>query len=136
MAGLSESANVENMKTEHLILNVEDFAPARYVKTRLLRNAGFLVEEASCGRQALEMVARLQPVLVLLDVKLPDIDGLEVCRRIKSDSATRSVIVIHTSAAYLSAQDIRNSLESGGERYLPVPFEPQDLIAAIHAVLH
>lgn len=124
------------MTPEILVLNVEDYEAARYVKTRLLRNAGFRVEEASCGEEALELVARLQPGVVLLDVRLPDIDGLEVCRRIKADPATRSVSVIHTSAAFIAPQDIRNGLASGSEGYIPAPFEPHDLIAAIHAVLH
>lgn len=124
------------MTSELLILNVDDYDPARYVKTRLLRNAGFVVEEARCGQEALELVERLQPGLVLLDVRLPDIDGLEVCRRIKGNPHTRSVSVIHTSAAFIAPEDIRNGLESGADRYIPVPFEPHDLVAAVHAILH
>ena len=124
------------MTSKILILNVDDYDQARYVKTRLLQNAGFLVEEASNGRDALEMAARLQPGLVLLDVRLPDIDGREVCRRIKADPATSGMNVIHTSAAFITEQDVRSGLASGADRYIPVPFEPQDLIAAVRAVLH
>ena len=124
------------MTSKILILNVDDYDQARYVKTRLLQNAGFLVEEASNGIDALEMAARLHPSLVLLDVRLPDIDGREVCRRIKADPATSRMNVIHTSAAFISEQDAREGLASGADRYIPVPFEPQDLIAAVRAVLH
>ncbi|MFC4929865.1 response regulator transcription factor [Massilia sp. GCM10023247] len=124
------------MTSKILILNVDDYDQARYVKTRLLQNAGFLVEEASNGSDALEMAARLHPSLVLLDVRLPDIDGREVCRRIKADPATSRMNVIHTSAAFISEQDAREGLASGADRYIPVPFEPQDLIAAVRAVLH
>ena len=124
------------MTSKILILNVDDYDQARYVKTRLLQNAGFLVEEASNGVDALEIAARLHPSLVLLDVRLPDIDGREVCRRIKADPATSDMNVIHTSAAFTSEQDARTGLASGADRYIPVPFEPQDLIAAVRAVLH
>ena len=124
------------MTSKILILNVDDYDQARYVKTRLLQNAGFLVEEASNGIDALEMAARLHPSLVLLDVRLPDIDGREVCRRIKADPATSDMNIIHTSAAFTSEQDARTGIASGADRYIPVPFEPQDLIAAVRAVLH
>ena len=124
------------MTAKILILNVDDYDQARYIKTRLLQNAGFLVEEASNGIDALEMAGRLHPSLVLLDVRLPDIDGREVCRRLKADPATSDMNVIHTSAAFISEQDARAGLESGADRYIPVPFEPQDLIAAVRSVLH
>lgn len=124
------------MTAKILILNVDDYDQARYIKTRLLQNAGFLVEEASNGVDALEMAARLHPSLVLLDVRLPDIDGREVCRRIKADPATSGMNVIHTSAAFISEQDARDGLASGADRYITVPFEPHDLIAAVRAVLH
>ena len=124
------------MSSPILILNVDDYDAARYVKTRLLRNAGFRVEEASNGGDTLELVARLQPSLVLLDVRLPDIDGREVCRRIKADPATRAVTVVHTSAAFITERDVHAGLASGAARYLPVPFQPHELIAAVRAVLH
>lgn len=124
------------MTSKILILNVDDYDQARYVKTRLLQNAGFLVEEACNGVEALEMAARLQPRLVLLDVRLPDIDGREVCRRIKTDPATSGMNVIQTSAAFISGQDVYEGLASGADRYITVPFEPQDLIAAVRAMLH
>ena len=76
------------MKQATLILNVEDNDAARHAKTRLLINAGFRVEEASDGAQALAMVAALQPALVLLDMKLPDISGWDVCRQIKANPLT------------------------------------------------
>ncbi|MET0857112.1 MAG: response regulator, partial [Telluria sp.] len=87
------------MNQDILILNVDDNDGARYVKTRILLNAGFRVEEAANGTDALSMVARVAPALVLLDVKLPDINGIEVCRRIKADPATCDVLVLQTSAA-------------------------------------
>ena len=81
------------MNQQIIILNVDDNDGARYVKSRILQGAGFQVEEAANGTDALAMVARLRPALVLLDVKLPDINGIEVCRCIKADPATANVLV-------------------------------------------
>jgi CheY-like chemotaxis protein len=67
-----------------LILNVDDNDGARYAKTRILQSAGFRVVEAENGTDALEIARRDEPDLVLLDVKLPDINGIEVCRPIPS----------------------------------------------------
>ncbi|MFL5280845.1 MAG: response regulator, partial [Rhodopila sp.] len=66
-----------------LVLNVDDDAANRYVKTRSLQMGGFQVIEAADGNTALAMTAERQPLLVLLDINLPDLNGLEVCRRIK-----------------------------------------------------
>ncbi|WEF33482.1 response regulator [Pseudoduganella chitinolytica] len=114
-----------------LILNVDDYEQARYVKTRLLRNAGFVVAEAANGQDAIRMAAAMLPALVLLDVRLPDIDGIEVCRRIKTDPATCVIRVIHISAAFITAQDIARGMASGASQYLVVPYQPQELIAAV-----
>lgn len=119
-----------------LILNVEDYEAARYAKTRVLQNAGFRVEEAHNGVEALEMVERLQPELVLLDVRLPDISGLDICRLIKANSATSRTFVIQTSAAFVSEQDKARGFESGADRYIAAPFEPRDLVAMIRSLFH
>ena len=63
-----------------LILNVDDTEPLRYAKTRILQRGGYRVEEAASGARAMELVEKLRPTLVLLDVKLPDMSGTEVCR--------------------------------------------------------
>ena len=66
------------------ILIVDDDEAARYVKSHLLRRQGYAVSEASLGRDALALAAAEEPHLTLLDVKLPDLSGIEVCREIKS----------------------------------------------------
>jgi PAS domain S-box-containing protein len=123
------------MNQDTLILNVDDNDGARYVKTRILLNAGFRVEEAANGTDALEMAARLLPALVLLDVKLPDINGLEVCRRIKADPATCVVLVLQTSAALTARDDKIRGLEGGADNYLAAPIEADELIANVRALL-
>ena len=117
------------------ILNVDDNDGARYAKTRILLSAGFDVAEAANGTDALDMVKRLSPALVLLDVKLPDINGIEVCRRIKAESDSSSVLVLQTSAALTGRADKIRGLEGGADNYLAAPIEADELIANVNALL-
>src|ERR1700722_1011738 len=82
-----------------LILNVDDYAPGRYARTKILRQAGFTVIEAQTGAETLRLVDELKPSLILLDVNLPDMNGFEVCRRIREDSHTAGTTIIHVSAS-------------------------------------
>ncbi|MFC0134014.1 hybrid sensor histidine kinase/response regulator [Massilia eurypsychrophila] len=123
------------MNQDTLILNVDDNDGARYVKTRILLNAGFRVEEAANGTDALLMVTRVEPALVLLDVKLPDINGIEVCRRIKGNPATCDVLVLQTSAALTGRDDKIRGLEGGADNYLAAPIEADELVANVRALL-
>lgn len=118
-----------------LILNVDDNDGARYVKTRILQGAGFQVAEAANGTDALTMARRLLPELVLLDVKLPDINGIEVCRQIKADLATGTILVLQTSAALTGRDDKIRGLEGGADNYLAAPIEADELIANVNALL-
>lgn len=118
-----------------LILNVDDNDGARYAKTRILQVAGFKVIEAENGADALSMVLDRLPDLVLLDVKLPDINGIEVCRRIKETPATSMVMVLQTSAALTGRADKIRGLEGGADNYLAAPIEADELIANVNALL-
>ena len=84
------------MPTASLIVNVDDDDAARYVKSRILKLAGFQVLEASTGAGALDMVRERAPGLVLLDVKLPDINGREVCETIKRDPVSYTHLTLPT----------------------------------------
>jgi PAS domain S-box-containing protein len=118
-----------------LILNVDDNDGARYAKTRILQSAGFRVVEAENGTDALTIALRDEPDLVLLDVKLPDINGIEVCRRIKADPVTASILVLQTSAALTGRDDKIRGLEGGADNYLAAPIEADELIANVNALL-
>ncbi len=118
-----------------LILNVDDNDGARYVKTRILQSAGFRVIEAANGTDGLEMARKQMPALVLLDVKLPDISGIEVCRRIKADVTTCTVLVLQTSAALIGRDDKIRGLDGGADNYLAAPIEADELIANVNALL-
>ncbi len=115
------------------ILNVDDTEAARYAKSRSLRHAGFEVVDAATGRDALAQMESLRPALVLLDVRLPDIDGIEVCRLIKQRWPT--TMVLQTSATFTSAADRARGLEGGADAYLIQPIDPDELVAAVKALL-
>ena len=86
------------------ILVVDDNPSKRYVTTRMLRAAGFNITEAASGHQALEMAAEGIDAMVL-DVNLPDIDGFEVCRRLRARETTSHLPIIHLSATFVDDSD-------------------------------
>ena len=116
------------------ILVVDDFEDGRVVASTFLRHAGFDVVEAANGTQALALAAD-GPDLVLLDVNLPDLDGFEVCRRLKNDPATASIPVVHLSAAHREIDDRVRGLEGGADAYLTLPVRSEELIATVNTVL-
>ena len=115
------------------ILIVDDDEAARYVKSRLLRGQGYAVSEARLGRDALALASTEKPHLTLLDVKLPDVSGIEVCREIKSRFP--HIIVLQTSAAFTGVADRTRALDGGADSYLVEPIEPDELIATVNALL-
>lgn len=116
-----------------VVLNVNDNEAALYMTTVMLRSAGFSVIEAADGRSALRLVEQL-PEVVVLDVRLPDIDGFEVCRRIRANPRTKRVKVLHTSATFVTMEKRVQGLEMGADGYLAQPFESQELVATVHSL--
>ena len=117
------------------ILNVDDSEPTRYSRSRILVNAGYRVIEAGTGEEALDLVVTLKPQLLVIDVNLPGMDGLEVCRIVKSDTATKHIMVLQMSAARGTAMDRAAGLDCGADAYLVEPVEPVELIATVRALL-
>ncbi|MFH1378683.1 MAG: response regulator [bacterium] len=95
----------------------------------------FLVISAQDGIEALEIAATEKPDLILLDVGMPKIDGIEVCRRLKSNAQTSHIPIIFLSAL-VRGEDVRRGLEVGAERYLPKPCTPRQLIRVVKEELH
>jgi signal transduction histidine kinase len=116
------------------ILIVDDNLSSLYVKTRILRRAGYEVSEAHSGSEGLEKMRSERPHLVVLDVKLPDMSGLDVCARIKQDSSM-STLVLQTSATYIEAQHRIDSLDKGADMYLVEPISGEELLACVRALL-
>src|SRR5512138_848573 len=118
-----------------LVLNVNDNDASRYLVTRMLEKGGFTVIEAASGGGALDKVRGTMPRLVVLDIKLPDMTGLDVCQLIKADPKTNSVKVLHTSAVFVATELKVRSLECGADGYLSHPFEQEELIATVGSLL-
>lgn len=112
------------------ILNVDDNPEHRYAITRVLKAAGFHVLEAGTGREALQL-AWSRPGLVILDINLPDMLGFDVCRRLKSNTITRDIPVIHISATYPGQNVGTESANSGATRFVE---HPKDLCSLIEVV--
>jgi signal transduction histidine kinase len=117
------------------ILNVDDFEPGRYARTKLLRSFGFEVREATTGAEALRLVLDERPALVILDVNLPDISGFEVCRRLKESPTTATLPVLQMSATYTGGLHQALGLEGGADGYLIEPVDPPVLLATLKALL-
>jgi PAS domain S-box-containing protein len=116
------------------ILNADDDGPGRDARTRLLQQAGFEVVEADTGAEALRQAIDACPHVVLLDVRLPDIDGYEVCRRLKANPVTTPIPVLHLSAAHRTAGDHARGLDAGADGFLVEPVAPEVLLATIRSV--
>ena len=99
------------------ILVVDDNPAGRYATSHVLRSAGFTILEAATGGEALDKVTS-GVELVVLDVNLPDIDGFEVCRRIRDNAALARIPVIHLSATFVKDVDKVHGLEMGADGYL------------------
>lgn len=118
-----------------IILNVNDHDGARYTVSRMLARAGFEIAEARTGGEAIDVARQRQPRLVVLDIKLPDMSGLDVCRLLKCDPETCHIKVLHTSALFISTEFKVKSLESGADGYLAHPFEQEELVAIARSLL-
>jgi PAS domain S-box-containing protein len=118
----------------HTVLNVNDDEARRYLIGHALRRAGYRVVDAETGREALARAGAAGPDLILLDVRLPDIDGFEVCRRLKATVATATIPVVMVSEIFTDDVDRIEALELGADGYLTDPRPPVTL-ATIRAVL-
>ncbi len=117
------------------ILVVDDNAPTRYSTARVLRSDGFSVLEAGTGQEALQLAAEQLPDLVVLDVNLPDMDGFEVCRRLRASPRHVRTPVIHLSATFVNDVDKVQGLDAGADGYITHPVEPPVLVATVNAFL-
>ncbi len=117
------------------LLMIEDDTRLATMVGEYLRQSGYGFTHAANGTSGLAALQSNPPALVILDLMLPDMDGLEVCRRIKSQSSGAA----HTAVLMLTAKgdpmDRIVGLELGADDYLPKPFEPRELLARIRAVL-
>jgi PAS domain S-box-containing protein len=116
------------------ILVVDDDDAKRYALVRILRSEHFDVQEAADGGSALRLVGE-QPDLVMLDVRLPDISGLEVCRQIRSNPATARIPIMHVSGTFVTPEHRVRGLDSGADAYLSDSASAGELLATVRALL-
>jgi len=115
------------------ILIVEDDPDIAELVSRYLDKAGFSTERVATGRDALHAIATRPPDLLVLDLMLPHVDGLEICRLVRSSAATEAMPIIMLTARAEESERIVG-LELGADDYLAKPFSPNELVARVRAL--
>ncbi len=118
-----------------IILIVDDNAEALSAAARLLRKAGYEVAEAGDGAGALSLVRSMRPALVLLDVVLPDLSGLDVMRQIRADPALVGVSVVLLSSLQAAPEEQTAGLDAGADGYIARPIANTEMLARVRAQL-
>jgi DNA-binding response OmpR family regulator len=113
------------------MLVVEDEAPIADFLVRGLKEQGYAVDLATDGLEALELLATVTPDVVVLDIMLPGIDGLEVCRRLRQSGSTTPVLMLTARDA---VEDRVRGLDTGADDYLVKPFAVSELMARVRAL--
>ena len=116
------------------ILLVEDNVHNRRIFTGVLTHAGFEVIEAEDGAKALDLAATRRPSLILMDLSIPIVDGWECTRRLKADTATRSIPIIALTAHAMRGDEDR-AREAGCDGYLAKPISPKRVVEEVRRML-
>ncbi|NKZ08268.1 fused response regulator/phosphatase [Actinomadura latina] len=122
-------------RPSYTTLVVDDNDTKRYIIGSWLRRAGHTVIEAASAAQVWERLAEHEVELVVLDIQLPDVNGMEVCEQIKGSPATAALPVIHISATAVEVADRTDGLQRGADAYMTDPIDPGEFIATAEAVL-
>ena len=131
---------LESMEAEHSdgperLLIVEDEDATRETWAEFFGNAGYAVLQAGDGQEALEITRRDRPDLILLDLRLPKLDGYQVCQRLKGDPMTAHIPIIMITAFLTGASDTVRGIEYGADDYLNKPVDLDVLAARVKMVL-
>jgi PAS domain S-box-containing protein len=117
------------------ILCVDDDPELLFINSSILRHAGHEVFEASSGHECLSVAQKENPDLILLDVMLPDVNGIDVCRQIKTDPTLRGTYVMLISGMEVSSERQAHGLDEGADGYIVRPISGQELLARIQAMI-
>jgi phosphate regulon transcriptional regulator PhoB len=131
---MTQAAEQVRERIRHKILVVEDESDIRELLRYNLEQDGFAVEEAADGVEALDRVRRRAPDLMVLDLMLPQMSGLEICRRIRNEPETAKLPIIVVTARG-SEVDRVLGLEMGADDYVVKPFSPREVVARVKALL-
>ena len=127
---MNMSKNVTNKK----ILIVDDDPYILMSLEFLMKKNKFEVFVARNGNEALEQIKTNQPDLILLDIMMPDVDGYEICIKVKSDNKTKDIIIVFMSAKTRDT-DIQKGLDLGAALYITKPFSTRDLLEKVIGLL-
>lgn len=130
-----ESLESQVVDRPERLLIVEDESATRETWAEYFQNAGYQVLQASDGQEALESVRHERPDLLLLDVRLPRLDGYQVCQRLKSDPMTSHIPIIMITAFLTDASDTVRGIEYGADDYLNKPVDLDVLGARVRMIL-
>jgi phosphate regulon transcriptional regulator PhoB len=128
------AGTVAHERIRHKVLVVEDDADIRELLRYSLTQEGFAVEEAADGAEALDRISRRSPDLILLDLMLPRMSGLELCRRLRSEAETARLPIIVVTAKGAEVDRVLG-LELGADDYVVKPFSPREVVARVKALL-
>ena len=128
---MNMSKNVTNKK----ILIVDDDPYILMSLDFLMKKNKFEVFVARNGTEALEQIKTNQPDLILLDIMMPDVDGYEICTKVKSDTKTKDIIIVFMSAKTRDT-DIQKGLDLGASLYITKPFSTRDLLEKVTGLLN
>jgi two-component system alkaline phosphatase synthesis response regulator PhoP len=132
---MAEAAQVQSSRApRQKILSIEDDADIRELIKFNLEQEGYAVEEASTGAEGLDRIKRRQPDLVLLDLMLPGMPGLEICRVLRNAKETATLPILIVTAKGTEVDKVLG-LEMGADDYVVKPFSPRELIARVKALL-
>jgi len=123
------------MKEDITIMVVDDDPDVLFATARIIKKAGYSVMKASSASECQALIQGKQPDLILLDVVLPDMDGFELCQKIKSNPALKGIFVILTSGMKTSSSEQADGLDVGADGYIARPISNNELKARINAMV-
>ena len=117
-----------------VVLVADDDADIRDLVAFKLEQAGFEVISVEDGQTALEQARSRQPTLAVLDVSMPGLSGIDVCRMLRADPATSGMLIIMLTAR-VQEQDVEGGFSAGADDYVTKPFSPRELVSRIQSLL-
>jgi two-component system cell cycle response regulator DivK len=117
-----------------LVLVVDDFDDNRLLYVSTIAEAGYAVDQASNGQEALEKIGTTRPAVIIMDLSMPVVDGWEATRRIKADPRTKDIIIIAVTG-HATNFGLEKARQAGAEAVLTKPCLPEDLLRTISALI-